>query len=300
MLVRRFSRTQIAAHFVISLSIFMLIITGLPITFSKELGWVMGVLGGSQVTMLLHRLFAVILTFSMVYFGIYFLLERLTGAVRDSNLSLSPRFFARLAVDMVKDILWALGVSKERPKAGKYDWIMVADIFGVPLLALIEVVTGLIMWFPFSFIESNPALFFAVRLIHAAVAVFFVLFIFAHATVLHLTPGNYPVNMSIFTGKVSLRKAELEHPEWVGSAEMVEGRDEHSGFSYIALVGAAVVIVTTLMLGYVLYVTGMEGLAGLRIIESNPVTAAVLNVAMAITLIFAVANIAGIVRGIKG
>lgn len=300
MLVRRFSRTQIAAHFTVSLSIFMLIITGLPITFSKELGWVMDVFGGSQVTMFLHRLFAVILTFSMAYFGIYFLLERLTGAVRDSNISLSPGFFAGLVRDMVRDILWTLGVSRERSKAGKYDWIMVADILGVPLLALIEVVTGVIMWFPFNFMESNPALFFAVRLIHAAVAVFFVLFIFAHATVLHLTPGNYPMNMSIFTGKLSLKKAELEHPEWVGNAERLSGDEEYGRFSYFAVAGAAVVIVTTLMLGYVLYVTGMEGLAGLRVVESNPVTAAVLNVAMVITMIFAVANIVGVVRGIKG
>lgn len=298
MQVRRFSKPQIAAHFLISTSIFMLIITGLPITFSSELRWVMDLLGGSQVTMVLHRLFAIVLTFSMAYFGLYFLLDKLSGKSKDSNLSLSPRFFAKLVRDMVKDILWTFGLSKERVKAGKYDWIMVADIIGVPLLALTEVITGIFMWFPFNF-TSNPAVFFAVRAIHAGVAVFFLLFIFAHATILHFTPGNYPINMSIFTGRISLRKAELEHPEWVEHAEKVDGNEDHEKFSPVAIVVTFVVIAVTLTMGYVLYITGEEGLAGLRILESNALVAGVLNTALAIILLFALANIAGAIKAMK-
>ena len=296
--VKRFSTPQIVAHFLASTSIFMLILTGLPITFYSDLKWVMDLLGGSQLTMLLHRFFAIILIFSVVYFGVYFLLERLTGKNGNSNLSFFLKSFTKLVRDMVKDVGWTLGLSKERASAGKYDWIMVADMVGIPILVLIEILTGIFMWFPFNF-TSNPAVFFAVRAIHAGLAVFFVFFIFAHATILHFTPSNYPINMSIFTGRIPLKKAKLEHPEWVNYANKVDNGENDKNFSLFAIAATFIIIAITLAVGFVLDISGEEGLIGLRVPKNNVFATGVLNAAIVIVLLFAFANILGAIKGIK-
>jgi len=188
----RFSPAQRAAHLLVSLSGMLLLITGLPITFSEQLRWVIDLMGGSTVTMLIHRICGLILAFSLAFFGTYFLLERLTKGKGDSNLSFSLSFFLKLGKDMAQDMLWTFGIVKERPVSGKYDWVMVADILTVPVFCLVEVITGAILWFPFPLLSFNPGLVFIFRLIHVAVAVFAIFFVFAHATILHFTPGNFP------------------------------------------------------------------------------------------------------------
>ncbi len=296
MMLKRFSPAQRAAHFIVSVSIFMLLITGLPITF--KMPWVFALFGGSNVTMALHRLFAFILTAGLACFGVYFVVERITAGKKDSNISLSPSFFIGLISDMVKDIAWTLGISKERPKAGKYDWIMVADIFGIPVLCLIEIVTGAVLWFPSVFVAENPALIFAFRTIHAGVAIFMVLFVLAHTTVLHLTPGNFPMNMSIFTGLMSKRKAESELAAWAEVAEAVEGKDEHAGFHPVGYFAAAVSFLTLILLAYTVAVMGVEGLAGLRA-DGNPVVGLAANLTMTILVVYLLVSVYGVIRGIR-
>jgi cytochrome b subunit of formate dehydrogenase len=300
MMLKRFSCHQRLAHFVGSISGMMLLITGLPITFSNQLRWVIDLFGGSAVTMFLHRLFAMVLIFSFVYFGVYFILERLIKGRGDSNIRLSPKFVLEVISGTINDLLWTFGLRKERPKFGKYDWIMVADIISMPILALIEIVTGTIMWFPamFSFITENPGLFFAVRAIHAGVAFFLVLFVLAHAGILHLTPGNFPINMAIFSGLMPKKKAEHEHPEWVPMAEAIEKEEKEYRFHPIGYVFGAITIVNVILLAYVPFIMHEEGFAGLRIGDSL-IASIGLNLAMLTLIAYVIVSICAIIKGAR-
>jgi len=289
MYLKRFSASQKIAHFLISFSILMLLITGLPITFSS-LRWVINTFGGSDNTMLLHRFFALILLASVVYFGIYFILERLSG--RGERI-----LSADLIKNSIKDLLWALNLSKERPKFDKYDWIMVADIIGVPILIIIIGITGIFMWFPHLFVANNPALFFAFRTIHAFFAVFFLFFVFAHAGILHLTPGNFPMNMSIFTGLIEAKKAKVEHPLWVEKAEKINIEPKPHKFNPLGYVAFAISFIALLLLVYTTFVMADEGLAGLRV-KGDMFVSVGLNLSMLVVFAYLVATIYGGLYGI--
>ncbi|ADB57741.1 cytochrome b/b6 domain-containing protein [Archaeoglobus profundus] len=301
-MLKRFSWHQRIAHFVGSISGMMLLVTGLPIMFSKHLGWVFTLFGGSEVTMFLHRVFAIILVFSFAYFGTYFILERIVRGRGDSNIKnfgLSAEFISEVVAGAVRDILWTLGLRKERPKFGKYDWIMVGDIYLLPLLAFIEILTGTIMWFPrsFEFITFNPGMFFVIRTIHAGVAFFLLLFVLAHAGILHLTPGNFPINMSIFTGKISRKKAEVEHEKWVPLAEEVGGEVERKE-SKLCYIFGAITIINLVALAYVPFVMESEWLAGLRV-SSDGIVAFGLSLGVITLIVYIIASVVAFFRGLK-
>lgn len=294
--LRRFSAPQKISHFLISFSILMLVITGLPITFFQSLGWVIGGLGGSEVTMLLHRFFSLLLLASIVFFGIYFILERLSGKKGSKLISLG------MIPGAVKDVLWSINLRKERPKFDKYDWVMVADIIGLPILVAIIGISGILMWFPHWFVSDNPGLFFTFRTIHAFFAIFFVLFVFAHAGILHLTPGNFPMNMSIFNGLISKKKAESEHPLWVEKAEKAEKAEkeiesaEHK-FTPVGYLASAIAIIALILIVYATYIMVEEGFAGLRIVEDNMLASIGLNLSMLIILVYTIATVVGGIIG---
>jgi len=299
-MLKRFSVHQRLAHFIGSISGMMLIITGLAITFPNQLRWIIDIFGGSEITMLLHRILAIVLIFSFVYFGVYFILERLVKGKGDSNIEFNPRFALRMIRDCIDDILWTFGLKKERPKFGKYDWIMVADIIGIPILALIEIITGLIMWFPsiFPFIVENPGLFFVIRTIHSGVAFFLLLFVLAHAAILHLTPGNFPINMSIFTGLISKEKAEHEHPAWVQLAEVIEKEAKLYKFHPIGYIFGIITIVNIILLAYIPFIMHEEGLAGLRV-GNNLVASMGLNLAILTLFIYIIVSVIAIIKSVK-
>ncbi len=301
-MLKRFSWHQRIAHFVGTISGMMLLITGLPIMFSNNLGWVFSLFGGSSNTMFLHRVFAIILIFSFAYFGTYFILERIVRGRGDSNIKnfgFSAEFISEVVAGAVRDILWTLGLRKERPKFGKYDWIMVGDIYLLPTLAFIEILTGTIMWFPrsFEFITTNPGLFFVIRSIHAGVAFFILLFVLAHAGILHLTPGNFPINMSIFSGKISKRKAEIEHEKWVPLAEEVEG-EERSRMSKLCYIFGAITIVNLIALAYVPFAMRSEWFAGLRV-GSDGIVSFGLGLGVVTIIVYIIASITAFLRGLK-
>jgi cytochrome b subunit of formate dehydrogenase len=294
--LKRFSPAQRAAHILASVSGILLLITGLPITFSTQLGWIIDLMGES-ISMLIHRICGLILTFTLAYFGTYFLLERLTRGRADSNLTFTPRFLIGLQKDMIQDMLWTFGLVKERPKSGKYDWVMVADIMSVPTFCLLMVITGAFLWFPFPLLGFNPALFFIFRTIHAGIAIIAVFFVFAHATILHFTPGNFPINMGIFRGLIPKHKAEGEFPLWVPIAEEVETDAKPYKFHPIGYIVGILAFSVMFLTAYVMYLTMREGLAAFRLLQESPIAFIALNGTIAILFIYLFMSFYGLSRG---
>jgi cytochrome b subunit of formate dehydrogenase len=298
-MLKRFSTAQRAAHFLASVAGMLLLITGLPITFSTELRWIIDLMGGEAISMLIHRIAGMILAFTLAYFGAYFVAERLTVGRGDSNITLTnPRFFLKVQSDMIVDMLWTFGLAKERPKSGKYDWVMVADIMTVPMFCLIEVITGALLWFPFPILSFNPGLVLLVRTIHAWVAIFAIFFVFAHATILHWTPGNFPINMGIFNGLIPKHKAEGEFPLWVQLAEAVEKKEKPYRFHPIGYIVGAISFGFMFLAAYTTYLLAEEGLAGFRLLHESPIAFFALNGVIAILVTYVLLSFYGLSRAL--
>lgn len=297
--IQRFSRVQSWVHALLGLSIMVLLLTGLPITFSDQLGWFMRILGGPKVTMVLHRLAAWTLIFTSIFFGVHFILTR-TVLRKGESVLLTLQDLR----DAVLDLRYALGLTEETPKIGKYDWIRKMNMTGVTLFVAIMTATGLVLWFPLEFASRlSLATIIAVRTVHAGVAIVFLLFLLAHTTSIHLRPDKFPMDMSIFTGYVSLEDARREFPLWVekidkearnGGSAMEELKKEPLYYRlWIAAVAIAflTLVVASLSLK-------AEGLAGLRLVDAGAWATVGLSTALGLTLLYLGAMVYGQAKGL--
>jgi cytochrome b subunit of formate dehydrogenase len=295
--IQRFSKVQSWAHAVLGLSIILLILTGLPITFSEQLSWLMAILGGPTVTMLLHRLAAWALIFTAIFFGAHFILTRIF--LREGESVLLTLQDIR---DAILDMKYALGLTKETPKIGKYDWIRKMNMAGVTLFVILMIATGLVLWFPLEFASSiSLTTIIAIRTVHAGVAIVFLLFLLAHTTSIHLRPDKFPMDMSIFTGYIPLDDARREFPLWAEKMEKnaMNGGSEIENNSYSpyrkAWVGA--VALAFLSLVFTSLKLKAEGLAGLRLDGVGIWATVGLSIALGLTILYFGAMIYGQVRG---
>lgn len=209
--IERLSAAQRLAHAVIATSIVILIITGFPIMFMEHLRWVATLFGGFGTTMLLHRIAAFALILMSIYYGTYYLLCILT---RKSSVG-AILFGLDDLRDFFQDVKFGLKMSDEEPRYSKFNWIMKMSIGFVVFEVFVFIVTGLILWFPWYFLEIWPRNYMAaVVTIHGAFAIMALLHFTAHSFGNHFYPGKFPLNRVIFTGRISEKDAKREFPLW--------------------------------------------------------------------------------------
>ncbi|MDI6654723.1 MAG: cytochrome b/b6 domain-containing protein [Candidatus Hydrothermarchaeota archaeon] len=210
-MVERLSATQRLAHFVIAGSIMILFLTGLPITFGEQMRWFMNILGGPGITMLLHRIAAFALILMSIYYGTYYVLSVIT---RKSSVK-AIFFWLSDIRDFFTDLAFSLKMTDKEPRYSKYNWIMKASLGWAVFEIFVFIVTGLILWFPWYFLEIWPRSYMgAVAIIHSGFAIMALLHFAAHSFGNHFYPGKFPLNRVIFTGKISEEEAKREFPLW--------------------------------------------------------------------------------------
>jgi cytochrome b subunit of formate dehydrogenase len=176
--------------------------------------------GGLELKRQFHHYFAYIIDFTVFYFIGY----------------LAYKFFIkkdrlRAMLPSLKDLrdffqmnLYILGLRKEEPKYNRYTFGQKLDFYliaiGIPTLSL----TGLAMHYTTvseSIITSTGIALAAV--IHRSVAIFLVWFILSvHFYYAHLSPGLFPVNTVILTGKMGKSRYKALFPL---DKERLEGDD---------------------------------------------------------------------------
>ncbi len=211
--IRRFSKSQIAIHALGALSILTLYITGLPITFPSQLGWIPFLLGGYQVTMLVHRIAAIGFVAAGVYLVIYHgLFDIFIG--RSYFTDVWPRL--KDFKDSINDTRLVLKLPIDSaPRYGKYSWIAKAEFWSFFSEAVIFLVTGLILWFPWqSMVFIQPQYLLTARYIHAGFAVVSVCGVAFHSYMVHFNPENFRIDRCIFTGYVPEEEIRDRYPLW--------------------------------------------------------------------------------------
>ncbi|HJH29667.1 MAG TPA: cytochrome b/b6 domain-containing protein [Methanosarcinaceae archaeon] len=218
-MIERFSEAQIGAHTLCALSIMILYITGISLIFPKELGWIPGLIGLSEM-MYIHRVAGVALIASSLYYAIYFALY-LVFIDFSPLKNVFPGIHDGKAA--IKDVLYSFHIGKQPEGYRKYNWLEKIDIFSVAIFdALIMGVTGIVIWMPWFFTSILPkSIILSLKFVHGSFAILSLCGILLHFYVVHLTPARFPVDKTMFTGYMDAHEVQHEYTQWYD--EVMEG-----------------------------------------------------------------------------
>ncbi len=214
----RFNDVQVYVHGLLAASIFALWLTGLPLTFNEPLGWIITLIGHTNVV-IAHVAAGVALIGSMVYLTVYMALGLVVGETTLRNVL--PRLDdVREGIQQVK---WLAGVGDE-PHSHKYTVLQKAEIWIIAFEVGVMSVTGLLLWYVGVLSPASPnPLMLILRDVHAIVAVTMLMGIVFHLFMTHV--AEYPLDRSMFDGKVDLGRACEEWRAW--AEEELQGPANH-------------------------------------------------------------------------
>jgi cytochrome b subunit of formate dehydrogenase len=223
----RFERYERILHGLLMLSFLGLSLTGLPLLFA-EAGWgarMVSLVGGYAVTGVLHRLFAIVLIgvfvahLARVLHKLY--VRKELGILWGPD-SLVPQ--PRDVVQMAQHFRYFLGRGP-RPRFDRFTYWEKFDYWAVFWGMGIIGGSGLLLWFPWLFSRWVPGWVFNVAfVVHGEEALLATMFIFTvHFFNGHLRPEKFPMDMVIFTGRVT--EEELRHERPAEYARLLESGD---------------------------------------------------------------------------
>ncbi len=175
----------------------------------------MQLMGGVAGAAWLHRVCAIVIAFYCFLHLIFIIsyLVRRKGPLFGGS-SMIPRL--QDFIDLWLHFLYFIG-RRPRPKFDRFTYWEKFDYWAVFWGVLIIGLSGLVLWFPELATRFLPGIVLNIaQIMHSDEAVLAVGFIFVvHMFNTHLRPEKFPVDMSIFTGKVTEEELEKEHTlEW--------------------------------------------------------------------------------------
>lgn len=207
----RFTTSQRIQHIVLMVTFIILAVTGLAQRYSTA-GWAEWVIlntGGIEVTRLVHRIFAIIFTLHTVYhiatalYAFYIKHKRLSMVITLKDFR-----------DVVDNLKYSFRLSDKAPRFGRFDYRQKFEYWGMLLGSFVIIITGFVLIFPVAFTSFLPGQLVAAAVeIHGWEATLAVITIVVwHLYDVMLRPGVFPVDTTIFTGKISRHRMLEEHP----------------------------------------------------------------------------------------
>ena len=199
-------------HMTLFTSVLLLIITGMPEKFHEAgiSGFIINSLGGIKIVTILHRIGAVGLSAMFAYHcTIYTILFR---QGRKDFVELLP--MPKDLFDVIQMIKYFFGLSKERPKFGRFSYIEKFDYWAVYWGCMVMIGSGVIMWFE---IESmnlfGKVVVDIAKEAHSDEGLLCALAILIwHFYNVHLNPRVFPMSWVWWNGKLTKEEMIEEHP----------------------------------------------------------------------------------------
>jgi cytochrome b subunit of formate dehydrogenase len=208
--VVRFSVTERLEHVGSMITFILLVVTGLPQT-RPELGianTIIGLFGGIGMTRFVHR----VVGFLFVALMVIHVAKAVTKAVRARRLPvMTPT--RKDFEDVIQSFRHFL-LREPAPKAGKFDASEKFEYWGLFAGGLVMGGTGIVLVFPELVSQVLPGILVAaLRTMHGLEATFAVLVVgLWHAYGVIFRPEVFPLDTTIFTGKMSVERLKHEHP----------------------------------------------------------------------------------------
>ena len=262
---RRFGPIERVMHAFLMITFIGCALTGVPLLFADHV-WastLVKLLGGFEGAALIHRICAAVMTVVFVghvirVFVRAFMAEDWLSYFWGPN-SLVPNL--KDGQDIVGMFKWFFGKGP-RPQFDRYTYWEKFDYWAVFWGMFIIGGSGFMLWFPMFFSQFLPGWVFNVAMIvHGEEALLAVGFIFTiHFFNGHLRPEKFPMDMVIFTGRLSEHELKDERP--VEYARLVEqGRLQEleapaparEGLLFGRILGTTGVVLGLVTIGLILY-----------------------------------------------
>jgi formate dehydrogenase gamma subunit len=208
----RFSLSQRVEHVLLIISFTMLCITGLPQRFfdAAWAQWLISLMGGLDTVRFVHHLFGIMLIFQGVYHVLVALYEVVFS--RSKPTAMFPR--PQDVKDALQQVAHLAGMKVEKPRFPRYDFRHKVEYWSVAWGTLLMGATGLILLFPTVATKFLPGVAVtASRVAHGYEALLaFLAIVSWHFYNAHFAAEAFPMDTSIFTGRISAEKMREEHP----------------------------------------------------------------------------------------
>ncbi len=213
----RFSPLHRISHFLLIVSFFGLVLTGMPLAFQEQewARWLYASLGGYPTCGYIHRICAgIVFLCAFIHFAYvsHLVFRKGEGAKimwGVESIMLQPKD----VIDVMADLKWLLGIG---PRPAFDRWIYWEKFEYLSLLwgTIVMAATGFILWFPTTFSIIFPGWVMDIALIaHRYEAILAAAFVFTiHFIHTHLLPDRVPVDEAMFTGRVSEHELQHERP----------------------------------------------------------------------------------------
>jgi cytochrome b subunit of formate dehydrogenase len=265
--ILRFDRLDRTLHGFLMLSFLGLAATGMPVLFSTA-PWassVAALFGGFAAAHVLHRVFATILIAVFLTHVARLVVRVAVG--KDYGIFWGPGSMVPQPADlrdMYQQFLWFFGRGP-KPVFDRFTYWEKFDYWAVFWGMGIIGGSGLMLWFPVAFAHFVPGWVFNIALlVHGEEALLAVGFIFTiHFFNGHLRPEKFPMDMVIFTGRVSEHDLREERPAEY-AREAAAGRLADAGapsrraWLIGRLIGTIAVIVGLSLVALILYAVAAQ------------------------------------------
>ncbi|MES9991777.1 MAG: cytochrome b/b6 domain-containing protein [Candidatus Thiodiazotropha sp.] len=207
-------------HLLTFTTFLLLAFTGLPVYFIDAF-WAQPfshMLGGIDVTRVIHRTLATIMIFSMIYHLITILggtIHKLVVGKFDIRRTVIPTF--KDIRDFKNDLLYFSGRRAQRPEMDKFMYKQKIHYFAAAFGNFVMIFSGSAFLFPDIWAGLLPqgwAFYFQniMRLAHSHEALLaLVVIAFWHWYNVHLAPGRFPMQWTFLTGKITREHQIEEH-----------------------------------------------------------------------------------------
>ncbi len=117
-------------------------------------------------------------------------------------------------INLYQELLYFTGLRKEKPEYDRFNWREKFDYWAIFWGMPVMVGSGFVLMYPVLVTRFLPGWVVPASLIaHGDEAMLALTWIFmVHVFFNHFSPGIFPLNTSIFTGKVSKERYQREHP----------------------------------------------------------------------------------------
>ena len=207
----RFSPAQRIQHVLAMVIFTLLCVTGLPQKYFES-GWaagLLGLMGGVDGARWLHRAAGLAFTAMLTYHIGGLLIRLARGTV---PLTMAPH--RKDVTDAVTTLRYYSGVGDTQARFDRFDYKQKFEYWGMMLGSLVVVVTGLILLYPIEITGWLPGSVIPVAVVaHSNEGLLaFLTIITWHIFNACLTPEVFPLDTTIFTGRISEERMRHEHP----------------------------------------------------------------------------------------
>lgn len=217
--IERFNLTFRIQHVILFVSFLLLTFSGWALKY-PEMEYSRGLLrvwGSAETAGLVHRISGVAMLLDFSWHVVYLVYLFATGRMKlRATTTIIP--LPRDVVDVVKNFMYFLGLSKKKPRFGRFSYIHKFDYWAVFWGMGIIGASGFVLAFPVFSSGFFPDFTLKwiwpfTRILHSDEALLAIVFIlFWHFYNEHLKAGKFPMSWTWLTGRISIEQMKREHP----------------------------------------------------------------------------------------